>query len=153
MKHPWHTLALGAALAVSGCADSATSPAPVPEQIPANIVVPKIRESAAGQFEIGADGVRHYVTQEDPAWGPEYCYDVCDGGGAGSGGGSGGSDGSDSEGPKFQGPYFTEAWFAGDVLNGHAEMSFILTDHASQEMTLTTRRWALAGFSCLGSSA
>jgi hypothetical protein len=137
MKHLRQMLAVGSVLVGTGCADSMTRPSPVAESVPATIAVPDIRGSVAGKFEFNADGSRHYI--QDGGDGSGNCYDICDSGGGTSGGGSAGG-GSEYDDPRFQGPHYTEAYFEGDVLKGHAEMSFTLADHASQDMSLSNWR-------------
>jgi hypothetical protein len=140
MKHQWQLLAVGAALAVCGCTDSAPSTSPEPARVPAIIAVPNIAESLAGPFAVDGHGVSRMIEPDNPDTGDETCFDVCDGSGGGdtSGGTSGGTV-SDDE-PRFQGPYFTEAHFEQGILKGHAESTFLLADHAMQNMTLTVSR-------------
>jgi hypothetical protein len=136
MKHLWQMFAVGTAVFGAGCADSMTRPSPAPSSVPATITVPAIRGSGAGQFEFNADGSRHYV--QDGGDGSGNCYDICEPGGTNPGGGGGGS--GDYGDPRLQGPYFTEAHFEQDVLKGHAEMSFTMADHASQDLSLSNWR-------------
>ena len=137
MKHLWQMLAVGVAALGAACADSMTRPSPEPSAVPANIAVPSILGSAAGKFEFNADGSRKYI-QDGSGDGSGNCYDICQpisGGGDGGGGGS-----ADDGDPRFEGPYFTEVLFDPDILKGHAEMSFVVADHATQDMTLSTWR-------------
>ena len=141
MKHQWQLLAVGAALAVSGCTDSAPSTSPEPRGVPATITVPSIRESLGGQFDAGAHGARRIIDPENPDTGDENCYDICDGSGGGDpGGDTSGETSSDDGEPMFQGPYFTEVHFEQGVLKGHAESTFLLADHATQNMLVTVSR-------------
>ena len=144
MKHLWQMLAASGALILGACANSPASLSPERDVVPANIVVPRIRESAGGQFEFDALGNRHYISNDGPIYpgdGSGNCYDVCDDGGGGTGGDGGGytNDGGDGT-PEWQAPLFTEAYFSGDIFKGHAEMAFTIADHATQTMTLTTSR-------------
>jgi hypothetical protein len=153
MKHLWKTLAISAAMALGACTDSPTSASSeasqVPEpDVPRTIVVPAIRGSEAGRFEIDALGTRQYVRSDDPISGGDNCYDVCDSD-PGTGDGAGGYDdvGSGESGLSLS-SLFTEAHFEGDIFKGHAQMTVVIADHAAQEMTLTTSR---ADGSTLGS--
>lgn len=145
MKHLWKTLAIMGAMALGACTDSPTSAGPERSQdlyndVPRTIVVPVIRGSMAGGFEIDALGNRQYVRSDDPITGGDNCYDVCDsepGGGDGSGGSS---DGGGAESGLSITSLFTEAHFEGDIFKGYAEMKVVLADHAAQEMTLTTSK-------------
>jgi hypothetical protein len=139
MKHLWQMFALGAAAMGAGCADSATRPSLATSAVPATIIVPAITGSAAGMFEFNADGTRQYI-QDAPGDGSGECYDVCDSSIDDGGGGDAGSGGDSYQDPAFQGARFTEAHFDGSVLKGHAEMTFIWADHATQDMTLATWR-------------
>lgn len=141
MKHLWQMLAVGTAVMGAGCADSTTRPTPTTSSVPATIVVPGIRGSEAGRFEFNADGTRLYV-EDGPGDGYGECFDVCDDSGGGyDGGDSEVSSGSEEyHDPEFQGSRYTEALFDGSILKGHAEMTYLWADHASQKMTLSTWR-------------
>ena len=138
MKHLWQMLAVGTAVVGVGCADSMTRPSAEQNPVPTTIAIPNIRESAAGQFEFNADGTRQYVG-DGGGDRSTNCYDICDPNGD-TGGGDGGTPGSEYGDPKFQGPYYTEVSFQSSALKGHAEMAFVLADHASQDMSLSTWR-------------
>lgn len=137
MKHLWQMLAVGTVVIGAGCADSMTRPTPEPSAVPTTIVVPSIKGSEAGQFDFNADGSRHYI--QDGGDGSGNCYDICDPSG-GDSGGAGADPGTDYGDPRFQGPYFVEAYFEQSVLKGHAEMSFTLADHATQDLSLSSWR-------------
>lgn len=148
MKHLWQMVAVGGTLVLVACADSPASPAslasalPELHNVPANISIPSIRGSAAGQFEIDANGIRRYMRDDGPIYGgggSDNCYDVCDDGSGGDSGGDGGSGGASGDTPMVD-PVFTEAHFEGDKFIGHAEMTYLFADHATQEMTLTTAK-------------
>lgn len=153
MKHLWRTLAISGAMALGACTDSPTSASSEPSEVwqpdvPQTIVVPAIRGSMAGRFEIDALGTRQYVRSDDPISGGDNCYDLCDSS-PGSGAGSGDSgDAGGAGGGLVLTSLFTEAHFEGDIFKGYAEMTVVLADHAGQEMTLTTSK---ADGSTLGS--
>lgn len=139
MKHQWQLLAVGAALAVCGCTDSAPSTSPEPAPVPATIVVPNIGESLGGQFSGDTHGASRII-ENNPGTGDENCYDICDGSGGGdTGDGTGGGTTGDDD-PRFQGPYYTEVHFEQNILKGHAESTFLLADHATQNMSLVVSR-------------
>lgn len=149
MKHLWQMVAVGGTMALVACADSPASPAnlasasPELQDVPSSIAIPLIRASAAGQFEIDANGNRRYMSDGGPigggGGGSDNCYDVCDGSGGGDAGGDGGSGDASGDSPSID-PVFTEAHFEGDKFIGHAEMTYLFADHATQEMTLTTTK-------------
>lgn len=137
MKQIWTALALGGALAISGCTDSPpplTSPSMDVARVPTTISVPKLRPTE-GAVDPHASAPKRLVQPDDPIGG---CYDICDGGDPGETTSDPDAD-AELDGITLLRAY-TEAYWERDVLKGHALMTFQFVDHANQDMTLYTYR-------------